>query len=177
MRKFTIFGLAGTGTTSVGELLAKNFGYKFVSSWGKFRDKSNELGMELNEFEKLCLRDPKYDIELDRFIADFGRENINFVVESRLAYRFIPDSIKIKLVCDYSTRIQRVARRHSIPTSVASEKTNFRERMAERRYSKYYDIKKLAPDKKFQIIIDTSRISIEKIVGKIVGRFNMTANA
>ena len=34
--------------------------------------------MELNEFEKLCLRDPKYDIKLDRFIADFGRENINF---------------------------------------------------------------------------------------------------
>ena len=173
MAKITIFGLAGAGTTSVGEMLAKNLGYAFLSSGQVFRCKAGELGMELNEFEKLCLREPKYDLELDRAIAEFGRKKDNFVVESRLAYHFIPDSIKIKFVCDYATRIQRVARRQNMPTSVASEETNFREQAANRRYRKLYSIKKLAPDKQFHLIIDTSRRSAEETAAIIVSKFNL----
>ena len=174
MSKVTIFGLAGTGTTSVGELVAENFGYTFLSSGNLFREKSVELGIEVSKLEKICLINPKYDFELDEYISKFGRANNNFVVESRLAYHFIPDSIKIKLVCDYATRIQRVARRQNIPTSVASEETNFRERAANKRYRKLYGIKKLAPDKEFHLIIDTSRRSAEETAAIIISKFDLS---
>lgn len=171
--KITIFGLAGTGTTSVGEELAKSLEYKFLSSGGLFRKKAKELGIETNTFEKICLTNPKYDLELDEYIAKFGRENNDIVVESRLAYHFIPDSIKIKLICDYCIRIQRVARREEMPTPVVSKETNFRELSARKRYRKYYAIKEFGSDNKFQLIIDTSRRSVKEIVAIIVSRFNL----
>ena len=174
MAKITIFGLAGTGTTSVGKMLASDLGHTFLSSGNLFREKSIKLGIEVSKLEKICLINPKYDFELDEYISKFGRANNNFVVESRLAYHFIPDSIKIKLVCDYATRIQRVARRQDMPTSVASEETNFRERAANKRYRKLYGIKKLAPDKEFHLIIDTSRRSAEETAAIIISKFDLS---
>jgi len=173
LAKITIFGLAGTGTTSVGKMLASNLGHTFLSSGNLFREKSVKLGIEVSKLEKICLTHSKYDLELDKYIEKFGKEKNNFVVESRLAYHFIPDSIKIKFVCDYATRIQRVARRQNIPTSVVSEETNFREQAAKRRYRKLYGVKKLAPDKQFHLIIDTSRRSAEETAAIIVSKFNL----
>jgi len=172
--KVTIFGLAGTGTTSVGELVANALGSEFLSSGNLFRKKAVELGIEVSKLEKICLTNPEYDLELDKCIEKSGKEKNNLVVESRLAYHFIPDSIKIKFVCDYATRIQRVARRQNVPTSIASEETNFREMSAEKRYRKYYGIKKLAPDKQFHLIIDTSRRSAEETAAIIVSKFNLS---
>jgi len=96
MAKITIFGLAGTGTTSAGKMLAEKLGYQFVSSGNMFRDMANENGMTLNEFEEATNKDSKYDDALDQKIKEFGEKNDNFIVESRLAWHFIPDSLKIK---------------------------------------------------------------------------------
>lgn len=122
MARITIFGKAGTGTTSVGKVLANSSGYIFLSSGDIFRHKAGELGLELNNFEKLCLRNFNYDIKLDSYVAEFGKKNGDCVVESRLAYHFIPGSIKVKLICDHITRIKRVAVRDGIAFSAASEK-------------------------------------------------------
>ncbi|MEK9182019.1 MAG: cytidylate kinase family protein [Patescibacteria group bacterium] len=173
MGKITIFGQAGTGTTSVGENLAKALGYKFLSSGNLFRSKAEELGIEFYKFEKFCQRNPKYDLEIDKTIATFGKKNNSFVVESRLAYHFIPDSLKIKLTCDYITRIRRVAGRDGIAFSAASEKTNFREDVAKKRYRKLYGIKDFGSDKKFDLIADTSRKSAEEIAAMIISKFKL----
>lgn len=175
MAKITIFGQAGTGTTSVGKALAKSLGYIFLSSGDIFRHKAGELGLELNNFEKLCLRNSKYDIELDNYVAEFGKKNGNCVVESRLAYHFIPDSIKVKLICDYITRIRRVAGRDGIAFSATSEKTNFRENIAKKRYRKLYGIKDFGSDKKFDLIVDASKKSVEEIVAMIISKFKLPA--
>ena len=66
-----------------------------------------------------------------------------------------------------------MARRQDMPTSVASEETNFRERAANKRYRKLYGIKKLAPDKEFHLIIDTSRRSAEETAAIIVSKFKL----
>lgn len=173
MAKITIFGLEGTGTRSAGKTLAEFLGYNFLSSEQLFKRKANELGIEFCKFEEFCRRNPKYDLELDRSIAEFGRKKDNFVVESRLAYHFIPDSIKVKFICSYYTRVRRVANRHGIPFSSASEKTNARESAAIKRYRQFYSINRLAPDNKFDLIIETSHKSVPEIVAIIISKFKL----
>lgn len=173
MAKITIFGQAGTGTTTVGEKLAEILEYPFLSSGNEFRKKAMKLGIEASVFESLCLKEPKYDLELDNYVAKFGKENAHCVVESRLAYHFIPDSIKVKLICNYYTRVSRVAKRQAIPFSVASEQTNKRELATAERYYKLYGIKKLAPDNKF-LVIDTSRRSPGETVKIIISKFKLS---
>src|SRR3990167_1252605 len=106
MAKITIFGLAGTGTTSAGKMLAEKLGYQFVSSGNMFRDMANENGMTLNEFEEATNKDSKYDDALDQKIKEFGEKNDNFIIESPLAWHFTQGWKKVKLTCDFEGRIR-----------------------------------------------------------------------
>ncbi|MEX1087560.1 MAG: cytidylate kinase family protein, partial [Candidatus Paceibacterota bacterium] len=105
--KITICGLAGTGTSTTGKKLASVLEYEFISSGGIFRAKAAEYGMDLHEFEDLCRSDEKYDRAVDDEIATIGKSKDDIVVESRLAWYFIPDSFKVLLVCDRHTRVSR----------------------------------------------------------------------
>ncbi|MBI2023878.1 cytidylate kinase family protein [Candidatus Giovannonibacteria bacterium] len=166
MAKITIFGLAGTGTTSVGKILAGDMGYQFLSSGNIFRKMAEENKMTLGEFEDLCKKEHKFDLELDQRIKKFGEENDNFIIESRLAWHFIPDSVKIKLDCDFDTRINRIANREAIFFETAKEHTVFREDAIFERYKNYYGIDDFS-DKNFDFTIDTTNIQIPVVVKNI----------
>src|ERR1700722_10395135 len=114
MAKITIFGLAGTGTSSTGKILAETLHYSYHSSGSMFRDHAKKLGLDVYQFVELCTAEPRYNRELDREIELFGKRNDDFVMESRLAWHFIPDSFKIKLVCDLDIRLARVSKRDGI---------------------------------------------------------------
>lgn len=167
MAKITIFGLAGTGTSSVGKELAKRLNYSFLSSGQVFRQKAESLGLDLYDFEALCSQKPEYDKALDQEIATFGKTNDNFVVESRLAWYFIPDSIKIKIICDDSERVKRVAGRDKISFEEAKTKTEFREGVGAKRYEEYYGLTNFGADENFDLILDSTHWPVEEIVNKI----------
>lgn len=166
--KITIFGLAGTGTSSAGKALAKRLDYEFKSSGNMFREMATDLGLSVYELDELSKTDSKYDLELDNRIKQFGENGENFVVESRLAWYFIPDSFKIKFICDFDERIRRVCERDGVEKDIAIEKTNQRENATFYRYKKYYDIEDYTLDSNFDLIIDTTNSNIEEVVETIV---------
>jgi len=172
MAKITIFGLAGTGTSSVGKLLAEKLGYSFVSTGNIFRKKASDLGLSLQKFEELARTDPKYDKELDEEIVAFGKANDNFVVESRLAWFFIPDSVKIKLDCDFDERVRRVSARDGVAFEEGKRLTLIREPADNKRYQEIYGITDIDSEKNFDFTIDTTSIPVREVVEKIVAYLN-----
>ncbi len=165
--KITIFGLAGTGKSSVGKKLAADLGYQFRSSGDMVRAKAREMGLTLPELQELCEKDPKYDHELDAEMKKFGEENDNFVVESRLAWHFIPDSVKIKLDCDFDERVRRVAQRDEITFEAAHDHVVVREKTDDARYKMFYNIDNINDDGHFDLAVDTTSIPVEEVVRKI----------
>ena len=175
--KITIFGLAGTGTSTIGKLLAKKLNYKFKSSGNMIREIAKQRNQTIYEFEKEIISDSnfKFDIQLDNKIEEFGRNNKEFILESRLAWHFIPDSFKIKLTCDKEESYKRITKRENIPINKAKKKTIQRANGIIERYSKVYPHIQFPPqDEKFNIIIDTTKISPEEIVSKIMQKINQT---
>lgn len=168
MAKITIFGLAGTGTSSVTKELALRLNFQSLSSGDVFRAKARELGLTLNEFEVLAKTDTKYDIELDTMIEKYGKENDNFIVESRLPWYFIPDSIKLKLQCDFKERVKRVAGRDMMDFEKAKQETEEREAIAAERYRKLYGIENMSADEHFELVLDTTNTSVPLIVETIL---------
>ncbi len=158
-------------------MLAKELGYTFVSSGNMFRKKAMSLGLSLYAFEELCNTDKKYDIEFDKDLEKFGKENDNFVLESRLGWYFIPDSFKIKLKCDLNDRVERVARRDNVTFEEALAKTKFREASGVKRYAETYSITDFASDSVFDCIIDSTKIGPDGIVKKMLEAFNELKNA
>lgn len=168
MAKVTLFGLPGTGTTSSGKWVADRIESGYKSGGSFYRQMALDMDLSLNDFEKLCNTDPKYDLRLDDMQKKFGEENDNFLVESRLGWFFIPDSIKIKLTCDDDVRVKRIAKRDGITIEDAESLTQEREGITETKYSREYGIKEFAPDSVFDLIIDTTKKPLTDVVDEIV---------
>jgi cytidylate kinase len=169
--KITICGLAGTGTSTLGKELARTLEYEYLSSGDVFRSKARELGIDLNEFEELCQRDEQYDKWLDQEIAELGKTHDDIVVESRLAWHFIPDSFKVKLTCDFDTRIERIAYRDQITTDKARDLTQAREKAIRNRYQRYYGIEAFDDDDHFDMVVDSTTRPVDKLVTIVTNAF------
>ncbi len=167
MVKITLFGLAGTGTTTVGKCFAKKYNYEFKSSGNMFRQLAKDKKLDLSEFSTLCQNDSSIDMELDEKIENFGKKNNNFILDSRLGWYTIPDSIKIKLICADEIRFQRIENRDEISYIHAKLNTEKREISEKTRYFNYYKIEDYSKDINFNLIINTSNISPEEISKRI----------
>ena len=167
MVKLVVFGLAGTGTSTFGKALAAAIDATFKSSGNLFREMAQEHGVDLYTFEEYCREDDSYDKELDRRVAEYGRQHGHFVFESRLAWYFIPDACKIKLVCDDEVAIERVAERDGLGFDEAKQKTIQRTKTIEERYRAFYGIERFPPeDERFDLILDSTDQSVDTLVEK-----------
>jgi len=167
--KITIFGNPGTGTSTVGRLLAEKLKYEFKSSGNMFRDMAKELGMSVYELDTLAQKDSQYDIALDKLVAEYGKTHDNFIFESRLAWHFIPDSIKISLVCDEKYAARRVAQRYSISPEEAKKNNDLRIATYLERYPKYYPDLQYPPTKEdFDLTIDVTSTTPNEILETIL---------
>ena len=166
--KITLFGLAGTGTSSTGKAVADKLGLEFLSTGNMFRAQAKDLGLTVNELDQKCLTDPVYDKMLDQKIADYGKNNDNFIIESRMAWFFVPDSIKIKLTCDFDTRLGRVANRDNVSLYDARHLTLEREDAIFDRYARYYGVSDFQKDDNFDVMIDNTNLAFAEVVGRVI---------
>lgn len=168
MAKITIFGLAGTGKTTAGKLLAEKLGYAYMSSGNMFRSYASNMGVTLNQFEEIANATDEYDRKLDNDVALYGKNHDNFVFESRLAWHFIPDSFKINLICGFEERLKRIALREDKSFDQVNEETTHREELITKRYKEYYGIENFADSKNFDFSVDTGPNNPEKVVEIII---------
>jgi cytidylate kinase len=168
MAKISIFGFAGTGKTTAGRLLAEKLMYRYLSTGNMFRDRALKMGITLQELDMLCKTDPTTDKSVDAEIEEFGKNNDDFVIESRLAWHFIPDSYKVMLDCDFDTRIKRIASREGKEFDLVANETREREDAIRERYQKYYNITDVGNPAHFDLVIDTTSIPPDEIVNNII---------
>ena len=168
--KITISGLGGVGKGTVAKLLAKKLNFKYLSGGDFFRNLSKKIGISIYDFHKILEKNKKYDSKLDNMQKEFGKNNTNFVLESRLGWYFIPDSIKIKLICDENIRFERISKRENLELNLVVKKEKERFNSVVKRYKKLYNLDDFLNDKNFDIIIDTSDKTPEKIVDIILSK-------
>ena len=94
----SISGLPGSGKSTIGKNLAKKLGYNYYSLGDMKRRLANEKGLTIEEWNALSDKDSSYDTVPDKYQADLAKKEDNFIMDGRLAYHFIPQSIKIFLL-------------------------------------------------------------------------------
>lgn len=167
--KITIGGLAGTGKGTVGKLLAEHLGYEFRSAGEYFRDIAEEKGILPSRLEELSEDDSQYDIRIDGTTKEYGESRNHFIFDGRVAWKFIPDSVKILLVCNKDTRIRRVAGREDISFDDALRATEHREVLAQNRYHNLYGIEDISDTSLYNFVVNTTNIDAETAMASIVG--------
>lgn len=170
MTKITIFGLAGTGTSTVGRLLASKLNCAFFSTGGIFREQAAALGVPIQDYDKLAEKDENIDREVDLRIAHIGKIHENLVLESRLGWHFVPDSFKVKFVCDDTERFSRVARRDGLSLPDAIKNSLSREKSHSERFRKLYGMEDYGADEHFDFIINTTDVRAYEVVDIICNK-------
>lgn len=170
----TITGTPGSGKTTIGKALAKRLGFEFFSTGMLRRQMAKERGLTLEEYNKLGETDPSTDLEVDKYQEQLGKERDNIIIDGKLAFHFIPHSIKIFITASEDVGAERILndtkeRNQKKVLTLEEQKKLNKERIENDnyRYNKYYGISINTKD--FDFILDTTNESdVEKNVNKII---------
>ena len=169
----TISGALGSGKSTVGSLLAKALGYERMSTGTMMRELAAQKGLTIVELNALCETDPAIDKELDDYVANIGRTRDKLVIDSRLAFFFIPTSFKVKLNVDMGEAARRIFADSSRTTERAyasaedAEKDiRYRRGQEVERFLGLYQVN-IDDDALFDLVIDTTHLTPAEVVEKI----------
>lgn len=170
----TISGLPGSGKTTVGKLLAKKLGFRFYSI-GDLRGKmATDRGLTIERLNEIGMKEDWTDKEADEYQKELDEKENNFVIESRLGFHFIPKSLKVFLEVDIKTATQRIFK-HQRPDEERKETPEELEESMKRRiendktrYKKYYGIEDFMDRSHYDHVVDTTNLTIDRVVGKII---------
>ncbi|HHN81041.1 MAG TPA: cytidylate kinase [Methanomicrobia archaeon] len=137
--RITIGGPPGSGTTTVAQKVAAEFGLTHIYAGKIFRDMAAERGISLGDFGSLAERDDKFDREVDKRLHDMAVEDT--ITEGRMA-AFVVSSPDLTIWIDapLDVRVSRIAKREPYTEQQIREMTLEREESEKQRYSAYYGV-------------------------------------
>jgi CMP/dCMP kinase len=166
--KITIGGLSGTGKTTLGRSVAERLGVPFTSSGDIFRKEADLRGLSLLEMHLLAKENPDIDRAIEDRAGHYGETHDAFVFDGRLAWYKIPDSYKICVICDDSTRLERIRVRDSekkgkdLDIEAVREETFGREAEMREQYHKLYGITDYMDACHYDLVIDTTGRTLQE---------------
>lgn len=171
----TIVGYPGSGKSSTARGVAEALGYERFSSGGLMRELGAARGLSIEETNKVAETDPSFDREVDKALqALHAREKL--VVDSRIAYHWLPDAYKVLLKLDLRVAAERVyaqlqeeGRENERAASVEEVYRHLKSRIESecKRYWATYGID-YRDETHFDLIIDTGAHPLDEVVRMIV---------
>ena len=160
--RITINGLPGSGKSTVADYLAKKFHLKHYSAGGLRREIARAKGMTIARLNKIGEKEAWTDKEVDEFQKKLGKKD-NFVIDGRLSWHFIPNSIKIYFLVDIKEGAKRIflaKRKEEGYKNISDAFKELKERIDsdKKRYKKYYGLNPYTI-KNYDIVVDTTGLS------------------
>ncbi len=179
----TIAGANGSGKSSTAKQIAKELGFQHFSSGDFMRAIAKENNMTLEKLAKVAEKEDWVDNKLDDYVKATGLKE-KVVIDSRLAFYFIPDSFKVYLNLDPKTAAERMMNdmKNNPARSIENNgKIDSAEEMAEKsairlaserkRYFDLYGIKDHVDHNNFDLVVDTNKNNLERVVSIILSEY------
>ena len=166
----TIGGFAGSGKSTVADIIAKKLGWRRVSTGDVFRKLAKEKEMLLEDFNEYAESHSEIDMELDKKIlkmADSGRIVIDGRLTGLLAKKNGLPCIAVWLDASLEVRTKRIVKRENKNYHTVIKEIQRRETSDWQRFWELYtiDINDLSG---YSLIINTTYRTPEEIAGKIL---------
>jgi cytidylate kinase len=167
----TVSGTPGSGKSTLARGLAEALGFRHYSAGEFMRQIAKERGMTILELSRAAEQRETIDKEIDERTRRLAGQEDDFVIDARLAWHFIPKSVKIFVRADLRRAAERIFKdmRSDEKENTSAESTwkNLQTRMeSERqRYIKYYGVNYL-DGKNYDFVIDSTENSIGETLEK-----------
>lgn len=175
----TIAGLPGSGKSSTSKGVAAALGYEHFSSGDLFRKIAAERGLSIEEINFAAEKQKEIDHQVDESLVKIGKEKEHLVIDSRMAFHWIPDSFKVFLDLDLKmgaertlAQIQREGRTSQVGSSVEEvyENTVKRQESEQKRYANLYRID-VTDKSHFDLVIDTETHDLNGVIGIVIAAY------
>lgn len=172
----TVTGKPCSGKGTVCKLIAKNKNFEYISTGDMFRELSQQSGQDILNFQK---NDNIKDIDklIDDKIANVGKTRLsdNIIIDSRLAWHFIPNSFKVFIDVDLDTASKRLIssnRDTEKTTSIDDAMQLLTERwnLENSRYLDLYGINNLNPNN-YDFVISSDNLTPEEVASSIMNAY------
>lgn len=154
-----IAGLSGSGKNTLGELLAKELGYRVVSP--TFKDLAEKEGISLMEFQKKAEKDPDIDRKFDAVLKEQAARDC--VVTTWLGPWMVGADVRIKVFAPLEVRAKRLTKRDSMTLKEAMAHVRDRDEANRKRYRKVYGID-IYDDSAFDALLNSGIYSPEELL-------------
>jgi CMP/dCMP kinase len=184
-RTVVLNGDLGSGKTTVSVLLAERLGVRRVSIGDLYRRMAAEHDMTALQFNLHSELDDKVDHFIDQLQHDIAASGERLVVDSRLAWHFFGDALKVHLITDPLVAAQRVLGRRGDPVESyrsveeALHDLAGRDESERQRFLTRYGVDKTRLHN-YDLVCDTTRAEPALVVERILEaleRYNGTPSA
>ena len=171
----TITGFLGSGKSTVARMLADQWGWLYYSTGMAQRAIAKKRGVSTVELNRLAIADPTIDHEIDAVFKNPPWGEKPCIVDSRLAFHFIPKSFKVCLRVDPEVAAERIfkANRASEKYKSVQETAEYlkkRRQLEIAHFTQNYHIN-VDDDSQFDLIIDTTSLSPKEVCQRIIKAF------
>ena len=170
----TITGKPCSGKGTVSKLFCKKYNFEYICTGDMFRELAKEHGYNtVLEFQQNYPNIEEVDNIIDNRTSEIGKTklNENIVIDSRLAWNFIPKSFKVFIDVDWHIAGERLlgANRQNEKANNLNDAINTLKQRWEtenNRYSKLYNTNNLKPSN-YDCVISSNNQTPEQIADKI----------
>ncbi len=177
----TIAGSLGSGKSSTAKAVASELGYKHFSSGDLFRQIAAERGESVEAMNISAEAKRDIDYQVDELLQRMGKTDEKLVVDSRMAWHWMPDSFKVFLNLDLDSAAHRIFQ-DVLKKSRVSEHAESEEDVRasiERRFAseqkRYFSLYGVNPTdrKNFDLFIDTKDNDLDSVVAIILKEYKL----
>ena len=170
-------GDIGSGKSSVAKALKELTQFEIIGTGTIQREIATRRGVTTLELNKISQTDRSIDDEIDAYVVELGKTQEQLILDSRLAWHFIPDAFKVFLAVDTVVGAERVfnaARgdEHNPSLAITLENNLKRQSIEDQRFNHLYNVQ-FRKYSNYDLIIDTSFTTPEVIAQKIKDCFDL----
>jgi cytidylate kinase len=175
----TIAGSPGSGKSSTARAVATALGFQHYSSGDLFRQLAVQRGesVEATNISAEIQRD--IDVKVDTLLQEMYRTTDRLVIDSRMAWHWMPSSFKVFLLLDAETAAQRIFG-HLQREGRISEEGNSVEEVRksidrrfdseQKRYRALYGVSFTDP-LNFDLVVNTKQNGLEIVTGMVASAY------
>lgn len=172
----TIAGEPGAGKSTVAALLAARLHVPHVSTGDLMGQLALERGMTIDEWNAYVRKHPEHDHDFDQRTVERGKRDDAFVMDSWMAWHFLPQSFKVYLTVNPEVAAKRVFANQRPDEDEQADVKGVRHMLGERhrrlveRYRAIYGVT-VTDHANYDVVIDTSGRSIQEVVDAVLDAF------
>lgn len=175
-------GLPGSGKSTMRKLLATRLGYKTFSTGDFVRELAIKEGHTLESFNALIAEKKDMDELIDLELKRIEAEEDEYIVDSHLAFHFVPSAFSVYLDISLETSVERIFADRNAEIRIKSgevmetleearKRTEARINNHKDRYKRHYGINPYLPSE-YDLSIKSEKYSPEEIGDQILEAYS-----